>query len=330
MKYYVAVDVGATKTRIALCTAENVLDKVVEQTPREGNEYTVAEFIASTVRTRWKSYLDQVESVGIGTIGPIDIRRGRVVYAPNLPLHTFHLLEPLVEELRKPVYVANDAVAAVWGEKHYGYARNHDNVVYVTMSTGIGVGVIVDGHLLIGKAGNAHEAGHIVVDYSSDLPCGCGGRGHWEAYAGGANIPRLARYVYEKTRVKSHLGELLERGEDITAKTVFDYYRAGDKLAELVVETIVKATAAGLASVINVYDPEIVILGGSVFLNNVDVLYEPVANLVKNNIVTEAPEFKPTSLGDDVGLYGALAVAAYTPETLKKIQHPLIMEILSK
>lgn len=330
MKYYIAVDVGASKTRVALCTESAILDKHVASTPREGDEYTIAELIASIAKSKWSSYLGEVAAVGVGTIGPIDIKQGRVVNTPNLPIRTFHLLEPLVEEFKKPVYVVNDAVAAAWGEKHYGVARGYENVVYVTLSTGIGVGVVVDGHLLIGKAGNAHEAGHIVVDFNSDMPCGCGGRGHWESFAGGANLPRVARKLLESTGLQTELAKAILSGSEVTAKTIFDYYRRGDELAKKVVELYIKATAAGVASIINTYDPEIVVLGGGVFLNNMDILLEPIVNLVKENAVTPLPEFKPTALGDDVGLYGALAIAVNTPLALKKVQDPAISRILLK
>lgn len=328
MKYYLAVDVGATKTRIALCDENGVLEKVVELTPREGDELTIANLITNTVRQKWERFIENVASIGIGTIGPVDIRRGRVVNTPNLPIRSFQLLEPLVRAFHKPVFVANDAVSSVWGEVHYGVARGRENVVYVTLSTGVGVGVVVDGHLLIGKEGNAHEAGHIVVAYDSDIKCGCGGTGHWEAFAGGANIPRVAKYLARKTGLKTPLSELLDKNIDVTARDVFEYYRRGDELAKIVVETYVRATAAGLASVINTYDPELVILGGGVFLNNTDILLEPIIERVRVNIVTSMPDFAVTSLGDDVGLFGALAIATHTPDTLRKIQEPLIRSLL--
>lgn len=328
MKYYLAVDVGATKTRVAICDKNGVIDKVVEHTPREGDEYTVANSIVNITKRKWNHLIEKVESVGVATIGPVNIKRGCVVNTPNLPIRNFHLLEPLVRAFRKPVYVANDAVSSVWGEVHYGIGRGRENVVFVTLSTGVGVGVVVDGHLLIGKEGNAHEAGHIVVDFDTEIPCGCGGVGHWEAFAGGANLPKVARYLASKTGLKTPLSDLLEKGSDVTAREVFEYYRKGDELARIVVETYIKATAAGLASVINVYDPELVVIGGGVFLNNVNVLFNPIVELVKKNIVTSAPEFAITSLGDDVGLYGALAIAVYTPETLRRIQDPLIKSLL--
>lgn len=330
MEYYIAIDIGATWTRIALCTQNTILEKVSYETPRSGDELTIAKSIIQVIGEKWRNKLHEIKVVGIATIGPLDIVNGRVVNTPNLPIHNFKLLEPLVSELKIPVYVANDAVASAWGEKHYGDAKYVDNSVYITLSTGVGGGVVVNGNLLIGKLGNAHEIGHIVVDYNSDFKCGCGGYGHWEAYAGGANLPRLAKYILEKQAKYSNtdLGRLLVEGGVVDAKTIFEYYRKGDKLAMETINTYIKATAAGIASVINVYDPDLITIGGSVFLNNIDILYNPIIELTKKNIITGMPLIKPTSLGDDIGIYGALSIAINTPVTLQKIQDPLIKKLL--
>lgn len=330
MEYYIAVDLGATKTRIALCTRDGLIERTVYGTPRTGDENTIPNKIIEVIRNKWKGFLDKVEAIGIATIGPLDITQGKVIYAPNVPIHTFELLRPLVNEFRKPVYVANDCVASAWGEKLYGDAQGVDNFIYLTLSTGIGAGVIVDGHLLIGKIGNAHEIGHFVVDFDSDLRCGCGGIGHWESYAAGANLPQLAKYIIRKETIESELTVKILSGEEINSKTIFEYYRRKDLLAMRVVELFIKASAAGIASMINAYDPELITIGGSVFLYNVDILLEPIIRLTEKNVVTKMPVIKPTRLGDDVGLYGGLAIAVETPTKLREIQKPLIEKIISE
>ncbi|MGC9012093.1 ROK family protein [Thermogladius sp.] len=314
-RVHLAVDVGATWTRLAVAVDEVFVKKVVVRTPREGGRLAVAEEIARTFEKEFKEYREKVEAVGIGTIGPLDMRRGVVVNTPNLPLGTFELKRPLEDFFDRPVYVVNDAVAGVLAEKYYGDGVGYNNLVYVTISTGVGGGVIVDGRVILGKDGNAHEIGHIVVNYDSGLRCGCGGYGHWEAYAGGANIPRLAKYVAERNPsvVKvSVIGEKAASGS-LEPREVFEAARRGDPLGRLIVDEIVKASAAGLASVINAYDPEYVSIGGSVFLHNTDLLYQPVVEIVKKNIVVRPPVIAPTKLGDDVVLYGALALAVYRP-----------------
>ncbi|MEM4834097.1 MAG: ROK family protein [Thermosphaera sp.] len=318
---YIAVDLGASKTRIALCSRNSIIEKIVEPTPRSGDENTIAEFIWKKVNHRFETYLNKVKAIGVATIGPLNIEKGRVVNTPNLPFKEINLLEPLTEFSGRQVFVANDAVAAAWGEKHYGLGRGFKTIIYLTLSTGVGAGVIVDDHLLIGKNGNAHEIGHIIVDFDSELECGCGGKGHWEAYAGGKNLPRVALWVSSKYKIRSTLYEYLTNNPEASAKEIFQYYKEGDPLAIHVVNLFVKASRAGIASIINSYDPEILILGGGIILNNRDILIEKLLDNLHADLVTAMPIVKITGFGDDVGLYGALALATHPPEELLKVQH---------
>lgn len=316
---YIVVDIGASKIRIGLATFEKVVEKIVLQTPRVGDEYTIANLIIDKIVEKYGSYIDRVRAISIATIGPLDIRKGAVVNTTNLPIKNFELLEPIKSFFKKPVYVVNDAVASVYGEKQFGSLLDYSNIVYITMSTGIGGGVIVDNHLLIGKMGNAHEVGHIVVKYDDGLPCGCGGRGHWESYAGGANIPKLAQYLASKTKYSSEAYFKAIKNE-LSPPDLFQYYRFGDYFAKSVVDEIIRVSIAGLATVTNLYDPEIIVIGGPVFLNNIDILYKPLVDGLNEEVVTEKPVVKPSVLRDDAGLYGALAVAINPPEELLKIQ----------
>ena len=132
-------------------------------------------------------------SIGVGSIGPIDLRRGMITNTPNYPFKEIPVVEPLREWFGVPVRIANDCTAGVLGEHFYGAGKGVYNLFYVTFSTGLGGGAMVDGHLLMGKDGNAVEVGHLTIDPDSEIVCGCGCPGHWEAYCGGMNIPRFAR-----------------------------------------------------------------------------------------------------------------------------------------
>lgn len=313
---YIAIDLGATKTRIALATPGQIVEKKIYPTPKEGDEETIPRYIHQKIIENWEDKLGRIAAIGVSSIGPLDLEKGVIVNSPNINVPRV-VLRPLLEELTsKPVYMVNDCVAAVWGEKIFGDGRDFDNIVYVTLSTGVGAGAIVDGNLLLGKMGNAHEVGHLVVSFESDVRCGCGRFGHWEAYAGGNNIPRIAaRLAASGKYERSELAQALRGGRRVDTPEIFSKYRAGDPLAVDVVRLFIKATGAGLASVINAYDPEIVVLGGSIILNNSDLL-EEIVEETSRNIVTGMPVVKITRFGDDAGLYGALAIAYRPPSSL--------------
>ncbi len=325
MKLFLGIDVGATWTRLALHDGSSIVRKIVFRTPREEDPYCIANAIIERIRSDLRDYVDRVEAVGVGSIGPLDLRKGVIVGAPNIPAKRVELAVPIMEELRKPVYLANDCVAAVWGEKLFGAGRGHDNVVYVTISTGIGGGMILNGSLLLGKMGNGHEIGHMVVDAERRLRCNCGGYGHWEAYCSGANIPRFASYIIERLPPthayrSSKLYALWEEGR-IRSEDVYRLAREGDPLALKVVEEITKLNIAGFENVVNIYDPEIVTVGGSVALNNVDLVIEPVKQAIESGrgLVTEPPKIVPTPLGGDAVLLGAVAIAMEPPPQLLKL-----------
>lgn len=320
----VAVDVGATYLRVGIGGEDgNFLYKRKERTIRSGGERAVAEQIIRMVKEAPPELLKDVYAVGVGTIGPLSMREGVVIKPANLAFEKIVLRKPVEEAFDRAAYVVNDCVAAVWGERNYGQAKGCDNVVYLTVSTGIGAGVIVDGHLLLGKDGNAHEVGHLVVDMDGRMTCGCGKLGHWEAYCSGANMANYAKYLLENRAAKKELlkGSLLHealRNGTLTAKLTYEAAKEGDELALQIVDEISKINAMGLASIVNLYDPELVIVGGSVALKNPDLVIRPMERYLENYLINRKPKIVKTSLGDDVVLKGALAVALNPPEDLTR------------
>lgn len=306
-----AVDVGATRLRIALFDDIRMVKRVEVETPRVGDSLSVARTIIDLA-----SNLD-FDVIGVASIGPLDLERGWVVGTPNNPLRSFALRDPLVEAFRKPVVIANDCVAAVWGEFILGDGRGLSELAYVTISSGIGVGVIVDGRLLVGRRGNSHEAGHIVVDLSSNVRCGCGGLGHWEALASGSNIPRVAQVKAMEWSGDSEAWRLAVQG-GLTAETLYKMARLGDPFALRLVDYINRVHAAGLASIIAAYDPEVIFMSGSVFLNNSDLILDGVRRYIRDYSLFEPPEIRRSTFGDNAVLYGALAIALKTPEELAR------------
>lgn len=310
----IGVDVGATRLRVGYFSKDGrLLLRAESRTPSKGGRSSVARAVAELVESL--AVEGDFTAVGVGTIGPLDVYSGRVVGTPNAGIKSFDLKEPLEEMFGVPVYVVNDATAAAWGEFKGGAGVGKLNVVYITLSTGVGVGAVVDGNLLIGKSGNAVEAGHIVINYRG-VVCGCGGIGHWEAYAGGAAIPRLARVIALDEGWDSETAGRAVRGE-IDTPEIFRLWRLGDPFASRVINEVIEASAAGIASVINVFDPEIVTVGGSIALKNRDFLRR-VAEAVPKYSLLDTPPIVEASFGDDAVLYGAAWVAIDPPATLLK------------
>jgi glucokinase len=181
----------------------------------------------------------------------------------------------------------------------------------VTLSTGLGGGAIVDGHILVGKDGNAVEIGHLTIDSNSELVCGCGCRGHWEAYCSGRNIPKFARLLMSDKRsediplIKFTEGDV----DDITTKALFAAASMGDPFALWLVEKIGEVNAIGFANLINAFDPELITVGGSIALSNPVLILKPIEKNIDRHIINRRPEIMITPLGEDVVLQGALALA---------------------
>jgi glucokinase len=316
---YIGIDIGATFLRAGLFTGDGrLVRKIKREFPREGFSEALKSLVIDIAGGR----VDSVVAVGVGSIGPLDLLRGSVVNTPNAPIKNFEIARP-IRELGLKVILANDAAASAWGEYVLGLGRGFDNILYITISTGLGGGVIVDGNLLVGKDGNAHEIGHIVVDYSSRVRCGCGGIGHWEGIASGANIPRsFAEYVKERGLcgdIGSWLCEELSAGRYPKPEDIFKHYYIGDPVASKYIDDyLMVINAAGIASAINVYDPEILILGGSVALNNREVFIRGIGRYLDKYLTVRRPKIVFTGFEDNVGIYGAAALAIRTPSTLAK------------
>ncbi|MCI4438304.1 ROK family protein [archaeon] len=310
----IGVDLGATNLRVAIGNKEGkILFKLSERTVNEGDEYAISNQIYKMISSAPRELLSKVIGIGIGSIGPMDIKKG-IIFPPNLNFKFAFLTAPLKEKLNLPVYLLNDCVAAVVGEKNFGAGKEVDNLVYITISTGIGGGVYVNGNLLLGKEGNAHEVGHTVLDYRGKLVCGCGKPGHWEAYCSGKNLPRFAKLIMEEEKIESKLSDMIKDNFSyVTSEIIFKLAREGDKLAKVVVERCSEINAMGFANVIDVYDPSLITVGGSVVLNNLDLVLEPIKKKVRNYAANSIPDIIPTPLGQDIVLYGAIATVFNPP-----------------
>jgi glucokinase len=314
-KYAIAVDIGATWMRVAIGDEEGrILKKLSERTKREGKSgKVIADQVLSLISSLiGKIDVGDIEGIGIGSIGPLDLEEGAIVNSPNLPFEYVPLIGPIRSKLKLPIYLINDCTAAVIGEREFGAGKGVDDLVYIGLGTGIGGGVYVDGHLLFGKDRNAAEIGHITIDVEGRLRCGCGKFGHWEAYCSGANIPNFARLLLEgvsEEKVKSSLLFKLVEGQlaNLSTKILFDVAEKGDDLSLKIVEKIGRFNAIGFANVINAYDPSLITVGGTLALENPDLIMRPIKKYVRDHTINRLPRIEITPLGKDITLYGAIA-----------------------
>ncbi len=295
----IGVDFGATYLRFGIVENGVVLKKVVFATPKTAGG--VIDAFRKAFKILHSSGISKKSPVGIATIGPLSAGGEIVKGSPNVKGLKINFRK-IVEKFHDgELVVLNDCTAAVLAEGTIGRWRRYDNIVYISISTGIGGGVVVNGHLLEGKDGNAAEIGHIVVDYKSNVRCGCGGLGHWEALCSGMGLPKLAL---------SLLGQKIWK----TAPEIFHAAYRKDKRAMMVLEKMALLNAAAFASVINAFDPEIVVVGGGVALNHPKETVINAEKLLKKYALLRA-RIEMSSLGADGPLLGACIAAA------KKYEH---------
>jgi glucokinase len=304
---FIGVDIGASKIRVVLGNNKEIHEKLVEDTDKENG----AEGIPLQIIRMIHMLIDNPNAIGIGSIGPIDLKKGMITNTPNYPFENIPIKRPIESEFGVKVKIINDCAAAVIGERTFGAGKNSQNIFYVTLSTGLGGGAIVDDHLLLGKDGNAVEIGHFTLDPDSDIICGCGGIGHWEAFCGGKNIPNFAKRWMKNVTLDGTLFNNLMEGntKNLTARILFEAASRGDTIALEIVEEIGKLNTAGFANIVNAFDPEIITVGGSIALNNPDLVLTPIQQNITKYLINRAPEIILTPLGENVVLNGALAIA---------------------
>ncbi|MFC6990108.1 ROK family protein [Haloplanus sp. GCM10025708] len=310
MAYYVGVDLGATNVRAVVGDDDGVvLGRAHDATPQGPTGIAVTEAVLRVVREACADAGVDPEAVvaaGVGSIGPLDLAAGAVERPANLPdtIDRVPLTGPLSKLLgTERVTLHNDTAAGVVGERFFA-ERTPDDMVYLTISSGIGAGVAVDGHVLSGWDGNAGEVGHMVVDPEGELTCGCGREGHWEGYCSGTNVPRYARHLHDAEWET----DLPIDAPGLSAADVFE--AAGDDaFADHVVERLGHWNAVGVANVVHAYAPLVVYVGGAVALNNPDLVLDPIRERLPDLVITNVPEVELTTLGDDAVVKGALASA---------------------
>lgn len=258
-EFCAAVDLGATNVRTALIdrAGECVgLDKRKVAGLEEGAE--ISAMIIEMLSSAAESEGIRPAAVGISTAGPVDMKTGAVVASPNMHCKRVFLTGPLSHALGVPAVMATDCKAGALGEYAFGTGKNADTLVYLTMSTGLGAGVLHKGRILSGSDGNAGEVGHFVVDTTYNISCGCGGKGHWEAYASGSGIPKFFREWKRRRGLGDGTEPLME------AKQILDAAKSGNRYGVDFAAELATVNARGIASIICAYNPDLIVLDGPI------------------------------------------------------------------
>lgn len=314
MASYIAIDIGGTNIRAARYAPDGeLLARARYATPTHEGDGAVMERLIDAVNDVMPP-TGGVRAIGVGAPGPLDPFTGVVLRAPNLPGWVdFPLRERIEAHFKIPTAIGNDANMAAMGEWRFGAGRGHSDVLYLTISTGIGGGVISGGRLVVGARGLATELGHVTV--APDGPvCGCGQRGHLEALASGPAIGVTARArLY--AGAQSKITELVNGDiETVTAKHVGEAALAGDAFAIGLIAEAGVYIGRAVADFLHVFNPSIVILGGGVAINVGNLLFEPARSAMRQRWMGDVYNCAvvPAQLGDDVGLLGTLALAMET------------------
>ena len=316
MKYYVGIDLGGTNIVAGVVDGDyKIIAKASTKTncPRPAKEIAddMAKMALEAVKNA-KLTIDQIEWIGVGTPGIANSETGIIEYSNNLGFKNTPMVKYIQETIDKPVFIENDANAAAYGEFVAGAAKGAKNAVCITLGTGVGGGIIIDGQIYAGSNFGGAEIGHTVI--SIDGPqCSCGRKGCFEVYSSATGLIRMTKEKMDVTPDSLMHKITEERSGKVSARTAFDAMRQGDAAAKEVVDFYIKALAAGITNTINIFQPDVLCVGGGV-CNEGDALLLPMKEIVEKEVYTRnSPKntrIVIAELGNDAGLIGAAFLGA--------------------
>ncbi len=313
--YRLGIDLGGTNI-VAGVVDENHeivgMGKVKTDLPRPAED--IADDMANAAREAIINAglnIDDIDSIGIGTPGVAIPKSGMVAYSCNLGFFDLPLGEMMRERLGKDVFIENDANAAAYGEYIAGAGRGTDNFIAITLGTGVGGGIIINGKIYSGSNNAGGELGHTVICDGGEV-CGCGRNGCWEAYASATALIRQTKQAMVRYP-ESNMWELCDGDiERVNGITAFNAMRNGDMAGKMVVDAYIRYVAVGIANMINIFQPDVICIGGGISKEG-DNLTVPVRNFVEGenyarNMKTKTA-IKTAALGNDAGIIGAAFLA---------------------
>jgi len=309
------VDLGGTKILTAVTNSQGKMlshDHSITPAPK-GHEAVIQSILESAHRALKQAdvAISELTAIGVGAPGLSNPETGILFTSPNLPgWRNVPLRDIIQERLGKKTFVINDANAAALGEFYFGAARGIRNFIYITLSTGIGGGIVIDGKIYSGAIGAAGEVGHMTIDDEGPI-CNCGNRGCWETLASGTALAKEARHRIKEGVATSILEYAEGDVEKVTAQVIYSAAERGDSLAKELIARTGYYVGVGLANLINIFNPELIVIGGG--LSNIgDMLLEPAFKVAEERAYKEAFQtmrFASAGLGRSSGVLGAAAFA---------------------
>ena len=331
-EFIIGADIGGTWIRVAISPIDLKKEAIIikkTQTPKV-NEYSISNAIISLITELLidnNIEKEQILGIGLASAGPINTESGEVFNNANLGFKEIPLKNPIQERfLGVPIYFINDGNASVLAI-HYFEATDDekDNIVYITMSTGIGGGAICNGHLLLGKDGNAAEIGHGIVNHQSSFQCNCGAFGCWEVYSSGTGVRNRALEAIKTSNFSSKILMFMVDNDEtkITAKELFQAARGGDKFSKSIINQCVFYTKVGVGLVNNHFDCSTIYFGGAMMKDS-DLILPPLIEQFSTEpilfTINHSPQIKKTNFLEKIGVMGALTLVKYKLE-----ENPLIL-----
>lgn len=313
MYCYIGIDIGGMSTKGALFTKDgDILERGVFETDQNADYRIFVKQIVSLCKemlAKQKLDISALRGVGMAIPGSIDSEKGVITYSNNIKFANVPIVEEFNKYIDVPVRIGNDANLAVLGEMYFGSAKSYKDIVFVTLGTGIGTGIVSNGKLILGAAGAGAEGGHTLLRINGNK-CTCGRNGCWETYGSVTALIKLTEKYISKYPA-SLMTRFAEEEGKVSGKTSFLAAKAGDKYGKIVVSKYLKYVSEGILNFVNVFRPEVVLIGGGIS-NEGDELMRRIEQYV--NRYSYGSELKPivkvkkAMLKNDAGVYGGLAL----------------------
>ncbi|MCL2630558.1 MAG: ROK family protein [Firmicutes bacterium] len=313
MKHYIGIDIGGMSCKAGVV---NEKGEIVFRgsCPTKANAHyseiikDIADLTTEVIKNAGLSLKD-IQAVGMGIPGTIDSENGVIVYSNNISFKKVPVIKEFKKHIKLPVFIGNDANCAALGEVVFGSAKGLKDIVFITLGTGVGSGIILNGKIFAGKGGSGAEAGHMVIISGGDK-CTCGRKGCWEAYASASALIKLTERMAKKEPL-SRVAQIIKADGKASGETAFKASKEGDKLGQKIVAKYAKYVSDGIVNLVNIFRPDAVLVGGGISNQGdyfIDMLAKQADKASYGGKINPRPVIKSAGLLNDAGILGAVSL----------------------